>query len=122
MTKKEKIAKLRNTRDKLWKSFCRMPRRESFSGLHVSEQINKIQQSLEKACSKAEPELITELTKRIEQKILSKKTNQVKTSLIGKLVLQELKAVDKIACLRYATVHKKIADPKLLEKELKIIA
>ena len=85
-------------------------------------QINKIQQSLEKACSKAEPELITELTKRIEQKILSKKTNQVKTSLIGKLVLQELKAVDKIACLRYATVHKKIADPKLLEKELKIIA
>jgi len=84
-------------------------------------QINKVQQSLQKACSKAEPELITALAKRIERKILSKKTNQVKTSLIGRLVLQELKAVDKIAWLRYATVHKKIADPKLLEKELKII-
>ncbi len=90
-------------------------------GREESFQINKIQQSLEKACSKTEPELIPELTKRIEQKILSKKTNQVKTSLIGKLVLQELKAVDKIAYLRYATVHKKIEDPKLLEKELKII-
>lgn len=48
MTKQEKIAKLCKKRDKLWKSFCRMPRRESFSGLHVSEQLNKVQQQLDK--------------------------------------------------------------------------
>lgn len=47
MTKKEKILKLRQKRDELWQSFCRMPRRESFSGLHVSDQLNKVQQELD---------------------------------------------------------------------------
>ena len=84
-------------------------------------QIQKIQESLQKACSKIEPEIIQQITNRIERKILSKKTNQIKTSQLGKLVLQELKKFDKIAYLRFATVHKQINDPKLLEKELKII-
>lgn len=48
MTKKEKIVKLRQQRDELWKSFCRMPRRESFSGIAVSDQLNKVQKELDK--------------------------------------------------------------------------
>ncbi len=84
-------------------------------------QINKIEDSLQKACSKIEPELINQLTKRIERKVLSIRTNQIKTNQIGKLVLQELKKFDKIAYLRFATVHKQIEDPKLLEKELMLI-
>ena len=84
-------------------------------------QTIKIQNSLQRACSKTEPEIIDQLTKRIERKVLSKKTNQLKTSQIGKLVLQELKKFDKIAYLRFATVHKDIDDPKLLEKELRIL-
>tara|TARA_Y100000310_G_scaffold200109_1_gene200111 strand:+ start:355 stop:798 length:444 start_codon:yes stop_codon:yes gene_type:complete len=84
-------------------------------------QVSKIEDSLQKACSKTEPELIVQLTRRIERKVLSKKTNQIKTNQIGKLVLQELKKFDKIAYLRFATVHKQIDDPKLLEKELRMI-
>ncbi|MBU0459710.1 MAG: transcriptional regulator NrdR [Nanoarchaeota archaeon] len=84
-------------------------------------QIQKIQDSLQKACSKTEAEIIHQITQRIERKVIQKKTNQLTTNQIGKLVLQELKKFDKIAYLRYATVHKDIDDPKLLEKELKRI-
>ena|SRR3989338_7091881 len=84
-------------------------------------QIAKIHNSLLKACSKAEPEMISQLTKKIECKLLSKKTNRIKTTLIGKVVLQELRKLDKIAYLRFATVHKRIHDQQSLEKELEIL-
>jgi hypothetical protein len=48
ITKEEKIVRLRKKRDKLWQEFCRLPRKESFSGLHISEQLNKVQQELDK--------------------------------------------------------------------------
>lgn len=48
MNKKEKIARLREKRDGLWKEFCRLPKKGSFSGLHVSEQLDKVQQELDK--------------------------------------------------------------------------
>ncbi|MDP1688929.1 MAG: hypothetical protein Q8L47_02255 [bacterium] len=48
MTKREKIVKLRNKRDVLWKKYCHLPRRDSFSALHISGQLNKVQQKLDK--------------------------------------------------------------------------
>lgn len=48
-TQKEKtIARLQKERDKLWSDFCRMPRRESFLGIHVAGQLEKVQQNLDK--------------------------------------------------------------------------
>lgn len=84
-------------------------------------QSAKLYNSLLKACSKTGPELIGQLAKKIESKLLSKKTNRLKTTFIGRVVLQELKKFDKIAYLRFATVHKKIHDQSSLEKELKIL-
>ena len=46
--KERKIARLREKRDKLWKDFCRMPRRESLSGIYVAGQLDKIEQELDK--------------------------------------------------------------------------
>ena len=46
--KRKKIEKLQKKRDELWKDFCRMPRRESFSGIHVAGQLEKVQQELDK--------------------------------------------------------------------------
>ncbi len=83
--------------------------------------LNKITKSIEKACSKVDETFLQDLSKKIEQKILSKKINPLKTTEIGKIVLQELKKVDKIACLRYTSVYKHIEDPKILEKELGLI-
>jgi|SRR3989338_3778521 len=85
-------------------------------------EIEKLESSIRKACSKQEQEEISLLAKKIEQKILLRKTNPIKTKEIGKLVLQELRRCDKIAYLRYATVHKGIDDPRILKKELQIIA
>jgi hypothetical protein len=48
MAKKQKIVKLRKKRDEFWKDFCRMARRDSFSGIHIAGQLEKIQQELDK--------------------------------------------------------------------------
>ncbi len=83
--------------------------------------LQKITRSIEKALGKAEPEILISLSQKIYQKILNKKKNPLKSQLIGKLVLQELKRVDKIAYLRFASIHKAIDDPKLFEKEIDMI-
>lgn len=44
----KKIEKLQKERDRLWKDFWRMPRRESFSGLHVAGKLDKVQRELDK--------------------------------------------------------------------------
>ncbi len=92
------------------------------SGKVEDFSLPKIQDSLEKACGKIDSILLATLSTKVQQKVLSKKTNPVKTTLIGKFVLQELKKVDKMAYLRYASIYKQIDDPKLLEKELSMIA
>lgn len=39
---------LRRERDKLWRNFCRMPRRSSFSGLHVASELERVQRELDR--------------------------------------------------------------------------
>ncbi len=83
--------------------------------------VEKIYAGMRKACTKAEEEQIAILARKVEQKVLLKKVNPIKTTAIGKIVLQELKRFDKIAYLRFASIHKNIDDPKVLEKELQTI-
>ena len=83
--------------------------------------LSKVEQSVSKACGKIEPEILTNLTRKIEMKILNKRNNPLKTSDIGKTVLQELKKYDKMVYLRFASIHKEINDPKMLKKELNTI-
>jgi len=83
--------------------------------------LQKVSQSIQRSLGKVDEEFVKILTKRVEQKILRKKINQIKTTLIGKIVLQELKKVNKIAYLRFASVHKSIEDPILLRKEIQTI-
>ncbi len=85
-------------------------------------QFEKIKISMLKACSKADEADIEGLAKRVEQKILLRHHNPVKTTEIGKLVLRELRKFDKMAYLRFASIHKAIEDPKMLEKELLVVA
>ena len=83
--------------------------------------LNKIEESVSKACGKTPDEILINLTKKIEMKIINKKMNPLRTSEIGKTVLQELKRYDKIAYLRFASVHKEIDDPEILKKEINTI-
>lgn len=84
--------------------------------------VEKIYTGVLKACGKAESELADTITRKVEQKIMLKKANPVKTTEIGRMVLQELKKADKIAYLRFASIHKAIEDPKAFRKELQLIA
>jgi transcriptional repressor NrdR len=84
-------------------------------------QLQKVVESIKRACNKIEPETVLALSKKVEQKIIKKKLSSIKTTDIGKIVLTELKKFDKIAYLRFASIHKGIEDPKLLEKEINLI-
>ena len=91
------------------------------NGKEQEFDLSKIEKSISKACGKISMQELSNLTKKIEMKILNKKMNPMKTSEIGKTALQELKKYDKMAYLRFASVHKEINDPKMLKKELNTI-
>ncbi len=82
---------------------------------------NKILQSIQRALGKVDDTIINSLSLKVERKVLKKKTNPVPTSYIGKCVLTELRKMNKIAYLRFASVHKEIEDPKMFEKELQTV-
>ena len=84
--------------------------------------LQKITRGIERACGKVNPEFISALVQKIEQKILAKKINPLPSKEIGRLVLQELRKVDKIAYVRFASVYKSIDDPQLLKKEVSLIS
>ena len=84
-----------------------------------SEKINK---SLEKACGKADAQTLLNMHQRIERKLLAKKKQRLNTKEIGKAVLQELKKYDKMAYIRFATIHKSMEDPKELRKEVSLLS
>jgi len=83
--------------------------------------LKKVERSVERACGKIDSEVIGQLTRKIEQRILKKKLNAIKSTDVGRVVLQELRKFDKMAYLRYATVYKSLDDPELLKKELNTI-
>lgn len=82
----------------------------------------KITRSVAKACVKADPETVLSLGKRVEQKLLAQGKKQFSTKEIGRRVLQELRKHDKMAYVRFASIHKEIEDPQLLKKEVSMIA
>ncbi len=84
-------------------------------------EIAKLSSSIQKACAKSEPEVVSHLAQTLYRKILNKRTNPIKSSVIGSLVLAQLKKQDQMAYVRFATIHKKIEDTKHLEKELNLV-
>ncbi len=62
---------------------------------------------------------VENIISRIETRIKEKGLNEVPTSLIGRWVLSDLKKIDRVAYLRFASVYRTFTDPKDFEKELK---
>lgn len=67
----------------------------------------KVAKGVRKACWKRDVlgEKIEELLDDIELKLLNRKTTQIKSTDIGKLVLTRLKKLDDVAYLRFASVY-----------------
>lgn len=83
----------------------------------------KIRKGISIACNNRpiNDEAIDELVDKVECRLLEKGSSIIETKVIGKCVLEELKKIDKVAYLRFASVHKKFASPERFGKELKKI-
>lgn len=81
---------------------------------------DKIRTGIMRACEKrpVSDENIEKMITKIEEK-LRKRGREVRTSLIGELVSNELKKVDSVAYIRFASVYRDFTDVADFKKEIK---
>ncbi len=81
----------------------------------------KILSGLMKACEKRPVSLDTleAITKTIEERVLETFEREVPSAYIGQLVMQELKKVDQVAYVRFASVYREFKDIEEFLTELK---
>jgi transcriptional repressor NrdR len=81
----------------------------------------KIKLGIQKACEKrpCSEEDIERLIDDIEMRLLNRKSTEVSTSDIGRMVLTRLKKIDKVAYLRFASVFLEFGDLKEFREEIK---
>jgi transcriptional repressor NrdR len=67
----------------------------------------KIRRGINHACEKrpVSTDLVEEMVDQVEQEMLKKKNSEVSSRLIGNAVLRQLKKVDKVAYVRFASVY-----------------
>lgn len=87
-------------------------RREVFDKLKLR---NGIARALEK---RPGIEAVDNIADRIENKLRIQKDKEMPSKTIGKMVLNELKRIDKVAYLRFASVYRQFKDPEDFAKEL----
>jgi transcriptional repressor NrdR len=81
----------------------------------------KVRNGILKSCEKRpiETETIEKSVNKIEAKLRSQQKTDIPSKLIGELVMKELKKLDKIAYIRFASVYKDFEDIGSFESELK---
>jgi transcriptional repressor NrdR len=81
----------------------------------------KILLGLIKACEKRPIPIarLEEITERIENRILERYETEVPVTYIGELVMDELKTLDQIAYVRFASVYREFKDITEFMEELK---
>jgi len=75
---------------------------------------NKILRGLQKACEKRPVTMdqIHELADRVRQDLMLTDNSEVTSQEIGDLVMKYLKAVDRVAYIRFASVYRKFEEPE----------
>ncbi|TSC88624.1 MAG: transcriptional repressor NrdR [Microgenomates group bacterium Gr01-1014_7] len=90
-------------------------RREVFNG-------EKIRSGLLRALEKRPGiEKVPSIVDRIEGRIRARRLDEIASQTLGKWVLSELKKLDPIAYLRFASVYRTFSDPGDFAKELKTL-
>ncbi|MDZ7586720.1 MAG: transcriptional regulator NrdR [Patescibacteria group bacterium] len=85
---------------------------------------DKIRRGINRACEKRpiSTDLVEEILDKVEQEMLKKRNSEVSSRLIGNAVLRQLKKVDKVAYVRFASVYldfENIENFSELTKEIK---
>ncbi len=88
-------------------------KRESFNS-------DKIRNGIKKACEKRpiSADHINDMVKKVEQAVIELGESEVSTKFIGELITKELKKVDHVAYVRFASVYKDFQDASQFMKEL----
>jgi len=83
----------------------------------------KIAKSIRSACPKETlgPRALEEMVSRIEAELSRIRSGEVATPKIGEYVMKELRALDTLAYVRFATVHHKFKDVSDLQAALEPI-
>lgn len=63
-------------------------------------------------------ERLTKMTDKVEKKVRSLGENEISSQLIGKYVMNELKGVDEVAYIRFASVYRQFKDVDAFMSEL----
>lgn len=81
----------------------------------------KIKNGIKKACEKRPigAEQIDEMVRKVEQAIIDYGEAEVSTKLIGETIIKELKKIDHVAYVRFASVYKEFKDATQFMEELK---
>lgn len=81
----------------------------------------KLKSGIMKAVGKTQVtfEQIDSITSMVTSKLISMGANEVQSRKIGEIVADQLKKIDKVAYIRFASVFKRFEDPEQFIKELK---
>ena len=81
---------------------------------------NKIKTGVMKALEKRpiSHDRIEQSLDSIEEKIRRLGKEEIESSIIGEIVMDELKSIDQVAYIRFASVYRSFADITLFEKEV----
>jgi len=84
----------------------------------------KMKWGIQKACEKrpCSNEDIEKIIDEIEMRLLNRKSTEVSSSDIGRMILTRLKKLDKVAYLRFASVFLEFKSPKEFKKEIEVIS
>lgn len=113
---------------KCQKRFTTYERAEEFPILVIKkdgkrERFNrdKVRLGLQKACEKTvvTASQIEDMISQIEQELKQRDTAEADSSIIGSLIAKQLKKVDKIAYIRFASVFKRFVELDDFQKEIK---
>jgi len=86
----------------------------------VPYERDKIISGLQKACYKraVSAEQIQQIADRVEEDILRKFDKEVTSAFIGQSVMKHLRAVDKVAYIRFASIYRDFRDANELIEEV----
>jgi transcriptional repressor NrdR len=83
----------------------------------------KLRTGISKACEKrpVSQETINDIVDRIEGDLRQSRTIEIKSNIIGEKVIEELKKLDKVAYIRFASVYREFADVTDFQEELRVL-
>ena len=91
------------------------------NGSRVDYSHDKLASSIKLALRKrpVSSDLVDEAIASIEEKLVATGEKEIASDRVGELVMRELKRLDKVACIRFASVYRSFVDIESFESALK---